>query len=146
MSSVDEQLYEAVLRDDLLAARGALNLGACASYVHTDEKQWVRVETAVLFIACEKKNAEMVNLLLAHGANPNGERYEHAVWGSERDPCVFAAIPSEDIVKELLEKGADPNVPRASREDCHTEETALQAVQGNPELLRLLKQHGAREA
>ncbi len=57
----------------------------------------------VLCAACKKQNRKLAELLLAHGADPNAEYDQRAVWGSEREPCLFAALESAEIVRAMLE-------------------------------------------
>ncbi len=140
MSEVDERLYQAVEQNDLSVASEALENGASANYIHRegDSRTYDTCE-AVLYVACKMRNKELVELLLAGGADPNAEYSENAVWGNSSIPCLYEAIPSIEIVRALLEKGANPNTlvfpyPR----------TALEAASGNQELIDLLKQYGAR--
>lgn len=142
MSGVDERLYQAVQQNDIRAASEALEDGASANYIHRESDSSVSTDVAVLYVACENKNKDLVDLLLAGGADPNAEYSERAVWGSESRPCLLAAIPSIEIVRALLAKGADPNIPSVWREDRNNYRTALQAASGNQELIDLLKQYG----
>mgnify|MGYP001337490785 CR=1 FL=1 len=116
MSRADESLYQAVRRKDVDYALKALKSGASANYVYIDKTPTYTDCFPVLYTACKEKKKELVELLLAHGADPNAEFDQRAVWGSEHEPCLFAALdphrPSVDIVRVLLEGGADPNVPR----------------------------------
>ena len=57
---------------------------------------------------------------------------------------LVAAMPHIGIVRALLEKGADPNIPAGWREASNNDTAALQAASGNEELIELLKQYGAR--
>ena len=149
MSDVDEQLYQAVERGDVRAASEALGSGASANYIHLradEDKHFgtMTYRTPVLYVACESKNEEMVDLLLAAGADPNGKHDENAWFGPRDKPCLHAAIPSVTIVRALLEKGADPNVRVWYGEECARETALLDEVhQGHRELIALLKEHGA---
>jgi hypothetical protein len=131
MGAADEDLYQAVRRGDIGAAAQALMGGADANYVHEEDFGNCRTRTPVLYLACERHDAAAVQLLLAHGAVTGCYRDERAVWGSDRTPCLIAAFPSSDVVRILLEAGADPNTCRCWREDCNNETTALQAASGH---------------
>lgn len=151
MSTVDEQLYQAVRRDDVESALKALQRGASANYVHIDKESKYTDCFPVLYAACQKKSEKLVELLMAHGADPNAEFDQRAVWGSEHEPCLFAAIKSGcssvAIVKPLLEGGADPNIPSVWREEWSHEVSAIYvaSIRSNgEELIALSRQHGAR--
>lgn len=151
MSRVDEQLYQAIRRNDVDSASKALQKGASANYVHIDEDPKYTDCFPVLYAACQEKNKELVELLIAHGADPNAEFDQRAVWGSEHEPCLFAALKSErssaEIVKVLLEGGADPNIPSVWREEWSHEVSAIYVAsirRNGEEVIALLRQHGAR--
>lgn len=150
MSQIDEQLYQAVKRNDMDAALEALKSGASAKYMHVDRDPIGRTRIPALFAACKEQNIMLVELLLSHGANPNAEYDDSATYGSKHEPCLFAALPSFEIVKALLESGADPNIPSVWREDRHNERTVIEAAWGDQaaqdnELVLLMKQYGARD-
>jgi len=151
MSRADEQLYQAVRRNDVESALKALKSGASSNYVHVDKDPTYTDRFPVLYAACQEKNKELVELLIAHRADPNAEFDQRAVWGSEHEPCLFAALkaerPSVDIVRVLLESGADPNVPRIWREESSHEVSAIYIAgisHNGDELIALLRQFGAR--
>ncbi|KAL3450350.1 hypothetical protein BJX65DRAFT_270605 [Aspergillus insuetus] len=54
-------------------------------------------------MATRSGHAEIVEILLDHGANPNFINGDQLV--------VYYAIRHEDIFKLLLNRGADPNAP-----------------------------------
>ncbi len=137
-----ERLFDAVEAGDVEAARSALSSGADARYVRVESGDSFRDETPVLFVACAKKSRALVELLLAHGADPNACRTKDDSW-HERDTCLRAAMPSVEVVTLLLEKGADPNRPSESGESARTSTHALQDAAGDAELTSLLKRHGA---
>ena len=118
---------------------------ASSRAVPKDVLRWIRV-----YEACEQKNKKLVELLLANGADPNAEYDQSASWGSEHEPCLFAALKppraSVQILRVLLEGGADPNIPRVWRENYDHEVTALSIAEnsGNRELVALLKEYGAK--
>ena len=151
MSGIGERLYQAVQRNDFNSALKALESGASANYVHVDEVRVARTSVPVLYEACENQNINLVELLLAHGADPNAEFDQSASWGSEHEPCLFGALspsgpvkhPSVEIVRALLEGGADPNIPRVWRKNFNNEVFAIDRARGNQELIALLKKYGA---
>ena len=140
----DERLYQAVQQDDVHAALAALEDGASANYVHLEgDSAWTE-SFPVLYVACEKKNRQLVDLLLAQGADANAKYSLRATWGSASTPCLLASLPSIEIVTALLEQGADPSIP-GWLEDNRTPQFALPNAWGNQELNDLLKHYGARE-
>jgi ankyrin repeat protein len=153
---VNRELFEAVSGGDVPAAERALLNGASARYVHVDDGPGCHCNTPVLYVACQRHDRSAVELLLAHGADPNVAEQERAAWGSHSDPCLIAAFPSADIVRLLLQKGANPNVCQEWREDCNNESSALQIAIGHArseeagnayqEIVALLTQHGARRS
>jgi hypothetical protein len=79
MGAADEELYQAVKRGDIGSAAKALTVGADANYVYEDEDRSCQTRTPVLYLACERRDAAAVQILLAHGADPNCYRDERAV-------------------------------------------------------------------
>lgn len=139
---LDERLFVAVESGDVDSARDALASGADARYVREERGEAFRVETPVLFVACAKKHRALVELLLAHGADPNACQKDDDSW-HQKNTCLRAAMPSVDLVALLLERGADPNQPSEAGESCRMPTHALQDAAQNPELTALLKRHGA---
>lgn len=92
-----------------------------------------------LHIAAYLSGPKTVALLAAHGANPNARK------DGDVTPLIVAIrnprVPSRDIVRTLLEAGADPNLPdgngRTPLEWAHE-------CDQHGEITRLLIQHGAR--
>lgn len=139
---LDERLFAAVEAGDLAAARAALAGGARATYARERSGDSFREETPVLFVACARKDRELVALLLDHGADPNACRRDDDSW-HQKDTCLRAAMPCLEIVALLLERGADPNQPSEAGESCRMPTHALQDAGEDAELKALLKRHGA---
>jgi ankyrin repeat protein len=114
---LDERLFVAVEKGDVESARAALAGGADARYVREESGDAFRVQTPVLYLACAKKNRGLVELLLAHGADPDACFMDDESW-HQKDTCLRAAMPSLEIVTLLLERGADPNQPSEAGESC----------------------------
>lgn len=155
------ELYAAVLRRDVTSAAEAIMNGASARYALADESEYGRSVEPVLHLACKHHDLEMVELLLLNGADPGAE-YEKLAGGYfEYEGCLHAAaagllpsyLPDQgpvaprhlEIMRLLLENGADPNVPYRDRDDAYREFSLLGRVQNNPELVALLVKHGARK-
>lgn len=139
---LDEQLFDAVEAGDLAAARAALAGGARATYVRVRGGDSFREETPVLFVACARKDRDLVALLLEHGADPDASRRDDDSW-HQKDTCLRAAMPSLEIVALLLEQGADPNQPSEAGESCRMPTHALTDAGADAELKALLERHGA---
>jgi ankyrin repeat protein len=149
LEELNKRLVEAVAGDDLDTARECLAAGASANHAVVSETPGFNHEsTSVLYTACQNRNTAMVELLLADGADPNNGYWEASIIDSKSTPCLIAALSSIEIVRRLLEKGADPNATRRSREDRLSEESALWIAQEGlrdiPELAQLLIEYGAR--
>ena len=139
---LNERLFGAVQAGNSEAARGALADGADAAYVKHERGDGFSTEMPVLFVACVQKSRELVELLLAHGADPNACRKDDESW-HEKETCLRAAMPSLEVVALLLEKGADPNQPSESGESARIPTHALDDAGQNAELTALLVRHGA---
>ena len=141
----DGLLLAAVEAGDLEAARTALATGASsnATAVVRDESA-CSSSTPVLYVACSRGEAAMVELLLNNGADPNGVFRRRGIIDFESRTCLIAAIPHFGIVSVLLQAGADPNLPGTWGEDRTTETSPLAHAQGNPALAQLLRSYGAR--
>jgi hypothetical protein len=86
-------------------------------------------ETAVLYIACEKKHEDIVELLLGRGADPNSYLYRYENMQQETIPALIAAFPSLVLVERLLEAGANPNTGHWRRENAGWEQSPLRHMQ-----------------
>jgi ankyrin repeat protein len=141
-AELNERLFGAVEACDVEAARRALADGADAGYVKLERGDGYSTEVPVLFVACVRKSLALVELLLAHGADPDACRKDDESW-HEKDTCLRAAMPSLEVVALLLEKGADPNQPSESGESCRIPTHALDDARDNAELTALLVRYGA---
>jgi hypothetical protein len=141
----DEPLLSAVEAGDLEAARAALAAGASANARVDVRDEWAcSSSTPALYTACYRGDTAMVELLLSHGADPNGVFKRRGIVDFETQPCLMAAMPRLDIVSMLLRAGADPNLPGTWGEDRTTETSPLRRADGNPMLTDLLWSFGAR--
>ena len=111
-----------------------------------------------LYGACKYQEVERVKNLLALGASPDtadywsgGETREYA-WM----PGLIAAFPNVEIVRLLLDAGADPNCESEERGERGVYQMsalshALASARGNPEdpryseIAELLRERGGRE-
>lgn len=158
------ELIRAVANGSVPRMEAALRAGASAGFElremgRMDELWGLRfarrdaiyrdAETPVLYAACRIGsvigNPRLVELLLAHGADPNarfeawdGEEGGHPEW----DTCLSAALPDIEIVAPLLEAGADPNKGPG---DEHAERGVLELARDSPEIAALLRRWGAAE-
>ena len=139
-------LFEAVSVGAFDRVVELLDAGGFADDEESEEGEAERSRTPLLYIACTKKHARIVALLLKHGANPNAFYHRHSIIDSESVPCLIAAIPSVEIVEMLLSAGADPNKGHFQREDTGWEASPLERAGGNTELVALLRRYGARPA
>lgn len=148
LSQNDEILLAAVAAGDLELARVALAGGASPNAMAEvrDETYHTWSHTPALHAAVTRGDAAMVELLLNSAADPNGVFERRGIIDFEKRPCLVDALQHPGIAARLLQAGADPNVPSIWGEDCSNETSPLAHAKGNPELERLLKSHGAREA
>jgi FOG: Ankyrin repeat len=151
--SIHVQLYEAVQNNQLKKVQELLNAGA-------DPNRSVALLTSV-----NQRNIEMIKLLLNSGANPNPEPHHDntplstAVWNNDIElatllleagakpgrtvyPEIWMAVENgyTDMVRLLLDYGADPNAPWTE------DETLLQAAKkaGFAEIAEMLAAAGAQ--
>lgn len=121
----NESLYEAVLFQDAVKIKAALEKGADVNYKERDRP--------VLAWAAQSGSAEIVKLLLAANADPN------VVDGIGHTPLLRAVDTGQiETVEVLLNAKADPNVRD------HNGKTALmKAVESQkPAIVALLLSHG----
>lgn len=85
-----------------------------------------------LITACAARNYSIARLLLEHGANPNVNVHP--------DTALAVACRNSDysLAKLLLDYGADPNLRGYTG-------SPLENVIGQPELAKLLREHGAHD-
>jgi ankyrin repeat protein len=89
--------------------------------------------------AAEKSELEAVRLLLSHGASVN------AVDTLEQPPLYFAVTAQNlEVSRALLEAGADPNIKVWTAKRGHQVKVRLWQLATDPELIKLLKAHGAK--
>lgn len=150
---LNARLFEAVSRGDVALAREALQAGADARYV-ADRRDdgGDRSQTPVLFVACRGKHRELIELLLAHGADPDArfahagtlpdaDRWEIEVWSKET--CLRAVMPSLELVTLLLDRGADPNLPSEEQRDSLRRFHPLDDAKEHPAVKALLMGRGS---
>jgi Ankyrin repeat len=145
--ALDALLIAAVAEGDATRVRRLLEQGASAnaidSLTYPDVPAWHR-DTPVLYSACKMQRADVVALLLGHGADPNAMLSAYENMLHEEIPSLFMAFPSVSIAGLLLEAGADPNKPRWQREDAGWERFPLGEAP-TEELKALLRRYGARD-
>ncbi len=144
MDEIGKRLFRAVKHNEFDSALDLLGRGASANFVHLESSSNYNTKTPVLYVACQNENVALVELMLAHGADPNAEYDLRAVWGSEHEPCLFAAPTNYEITKALLENHADPNIPRIWREDRNNVVSIIARAWSNQEVVSLLREYGAR--
>ncbi len=101
VASADTSLKDAIDVHDVAAVKRALDAGA-------DPNALVPPEQPVLVRAVLKGDVSILRMLLAAGANPNGDpRVPHI------QPLSSASLEGvhPDVVTELLRAGANPNAP-----------------------------------
>lgn len=121
---LNDQLYEAVRKGDVAAAKSALDRGA-------DVNAKFRYGTTALFKACERGNAEITKLLLDRGADT---KVKDTFYGAT---AMSWAIDGKhvQVVRLMLEKNAD-----------EVEDVLLTGVrEGNAELLQAALDRGGIE-
>ena len=114
-----------------------------------------------LIAACSRHDVEKVKELLSRGASPNArsssssggtEEWPTEYWST---PALIIAFPSVEIVRMLLEAGADPNCATEQKlERGEYERSALSSALGlaasHPEdpryseIAELLRKHGGQ--
>lgn len=142
-SKFNKLLFEAVEQDNIRAAREALENGASANFVYRTDEPPEKSRIPVLYLAVKNKNKELVELLLAYGADPNARFYESIMGQMEDIPCLIEALPSIEILTILLENGADPNVKYERKWDYFSEKTAFELADGNDEAIDLLRRYAS---
>lgn len=128
MKPADRALYDAVMSGDVSGVRKALTNGANANLRRPDP--------LIIWASNNRSTgAEIVDLLVAHGADVN------AVGSLHRTALSVALLANNDAaVKALLSAGADPNLG-----DPALITAAMgDAGRDDPTLVRLLLAHGAQ--
>lgn len=102
-----------------------------------------------LIAAIDKKDIRAVNILLENGADAN-----FSITVTETPLTDAIKNSTTEIVSTLLEHGADPNMSEA-RETCKDVNSKMDyknfvfplvIAQGNPDMIKLLKQYRAKDA
>lgn len=138
-------LFAAVKSGDLVTARAALANGASPhAEFFASKANGSFTSTPVLYFACQSGNELVARLLLSAGANPNAIWKRRGMLDFEECPCLIAALAHPEIVRLLLESGADPNKPSLWGEDCSNYTSPLSHARGKPELEDLLRRYGAK--
>lgn len=139
------RLISAVEVGDLKVARDALEAGASANATRDLKDEFsCTSSTPALYTACARADAPMVQLLLGKGADPNMLFRRRGMVDFETRSCLIAAMPHVDIVRMLLNAGADPDLGSSWGEDRTTETSPLSHAHGNPVVVSLLRARGAR--
>ncbi|MGC4046330.1 MAG: ankyrin repeat domain-containing protein [Armatimonas sp.] len=128
---IDEELEQAVLRDDLKAVQAALAAGACADVA--DEEDFYRA----LFWAVNNDNPEIVKLLIENQAEVNAENQEGSTILSDAVSSDSGGNPK--IVGMLLDAGANVGILDSSGLLPH----CWAAMRDNVEVLEMLRAAGA---
>lgn len=102
VTEADRGLIEAVRRQDVESARQALHAGANAKL----EEELQGGRTPILFTSVASRLPPLVGLLLERGADPNAAREHVTSEGTIRTPCLYAAVPSVEIMQLLIRFGA----------------------------------------
>lgn len=91
---------------------------------------------APLFLACERREYEIIELLLRNKANPNQISF------SDKTPPIYIACYNNyiDIVQLLVKYGANVNERRM---DTGSTPLYIACQEGHSEVIKLLLQHGA---
>ncbi|MGI9518043.1 MAG: ankyrin repeat domain-containing protein [Pirellulaceae bacterium] len=86
--------------------------------------------------ACKAGHLEFAQLLLQHGADPNHPEHFLAPWGGS----LYDSTQNRhyDVVRWLLENGANPNQEVESSGNC------LYIASGDDQLTALIREHGGR--
>lgn len=142
----DDALLVAIRNGKLADARTALAQGASPNAASTLIDETGCIETLpALYEACWRQNELMVRLLLKSGADPNSvwsRRGEHIY---EEIPCLMFCIHMFEIVKVMLQNGADPNKPSTLGEGLSEKMSPLEYVRTS-DVRMLLMRFGAHKA
>jgi len=123
----NDDLLKAVEDGDVEAAQNAMKNGADvdAEVIDGDMKDWT-----VLMVAAFYGHADVIKLLLDHGADVNAKT-------SKGSTALMAAAEHVDVVKLLLDHGAEVNAKTSKGS------TALMNAVRNANVVKLLLEYGA---
>ena len=98
---------------------------------------------SALYIACERGDTEMVDLLLHAGACPQPDPVTPLCWIDVETPLFRAILEGHTSVVDLLLKARiDVNVP-TNLYSWHTYPLQLAEIHGHPDIAKLLLEYGA---
>ena len=138
MRPIDVELYEACAEGTFAQVKALLDKGADPNAIHwlkaEYEEEYCGDHDYPVFPAAEHKDPRILELLLAHGADPN------VMDGSLLFPVAFAAKEERyRNVERLLKLGNDPNVVSVDGDTA----CSLAANNKTTRVLKSLLSHGA---
>lgn len=132
---IKSKTFEGETALHLSARRGSVECTKILLQAGADPNEFTNEETTPLFIAVENKHADIVQLLLKHGANINGS-HSCSGWNALHQASYEA---STEIMKLLLEQGVD----KESKDDFGITPLFIAAQYGKLESVKLLLSYGA---
>ncbi|XP_078505726.1 ankyrin repeat and SOCS box protein 3 isoform X3 [Lissotriton helveticus] len=134
-SYIKSKTFEGETALHLSARQGSVECTKILLQAGADPNEFTNEETTPLFIAVENKHADIVQLLLKHGANINGS-HSCSGWNALHQASYEA---STEIMKLLLEQGVD----KESKDDFGITPLFIAAQYGKLESVKLLLSYGA---
>lgn len=135
---MSEELFDAVLRGDIVRVGEVLDAGADSNALDTGKQGWRPLHAAIEAIDEEGAPLEVLRVLLDRGADVDG-------WDRKREatPLLMAVFRSHlDSVRLLLDRGADIDVV-GSEGDTPLLWTI---VEGDDAMLEIILSHGVGES